>query len=62
MKKMLNTMISVLAVGGIVLMVGSVGNQDYAVEMGQVVSLSETILPLFISVAFMIPAIIREVL
>lgn len=60
--KILNTLVTMLAVVGVFIAIGAVGTCDYMVETGQYYPLSQTIKTLLFGCSLTIPAIVREVL
>lgn len=60
--KIIHYLISVLAVVGIIVVLGAVGSSDYAVEIGTDLPLWSTVKMLLLGVSFMTPAFLREVM
>lgn len=61
MRKVFNGAITVLALAGVVTIVGSVGTADYMVELGQEYSTFEMLKTMLIGALMILPAIVREV-
>ena len=59
--KILNYSVTILAVLGVLLFIGTVGNVDYYVEMGQCYPFSVAVKQFIIAILMCMPAIIREV-
>lgn len=60
--KIIHYLISMLAVVGIVVVLGAVGSSDYAVEVVTDLPLWSTVKMLLLGVSFMTPAFLREVM
>lgn len=61
MRKVFNGMITVLALAGVVTIIGGVGTADYMVELGQEYSTFEMLKMMLLGVLMILPAIVREV-
>ena len=60
--KLLNLCITLLAVIGVIICVGAVGTMDYMTELGRDYPLINTIKTTLLGIAFICPAVIREVM
>ncbi len=60
--KIFNRIISILALVGIFVIIGAVGNVDYMVAIGKDYPLWKTCVTTLIGVIMLIPAVIREVM
>ena len=61
-QRIVNVFVTVLAIVGIFIFLGAIGNMDYSVEVGIEYPLIDTIKMLFAGLAMTVPAVIREVL
>lgn len=61
MRKTINTLITLSAVVGFIIVIGALGHVDYLFEIGERVSLSETAITILIGSLFGLPAFIRGV-
>lgn len=61
MKKTINTIITVSAFVGFIIVIGAVGHIDYLFEMGKNVSVLEFVQTTLVGCIFALPAFIREV-
>ena len=59
--KICNTLITLSAIIGVIILIGTVGNVDYLTTVGQDSSMSEIIKFTVLGIVLIIPAIIREV-
>ena len=60
--KTINTIITISAVIGIIIIIGAIGHCDYLFEMGKEVSLLEFAKTTLVGCIFALPAFIREVI
>lgn len=61
MRKTTNTIITVSAIIGFIIIIGAVGHCDYLFEMGSDVSILEFVRTTLVGCIFALPAFIREV-
>ena len=61
MKQLLNKGITLLAVIGVIVIIGALGNVDYLTTVGKDYSLITTIKSVVVGILLIVPAIIREV-
>ena len=59
-KKLLDIVLFTLAIIGVLIFVGAVGNVDYCVEMHEYCSLTNTIIKMVVGVLLILPAYIRS--
>lgn len=61
-KVFVNRIITILACVGILFLIGSAGNVDYATEIGECYSLIDSIKLILVGIILLLPAILREVI
>ena len=61
-QRIVNVFVTVLAIVGIFIFLGAIGNMDYSVEVGIEYPLIDTIKMLFVGLSMTVPAVVREVL
>lgn len=61
-KKTVDRIITVLACVGILLLIGSAGNADYATEVGEHYPLIDSVKLIVAGIIMLLPAILREVI
>lgn len=60
MKQLLNKGITLLAIIGVIVIIGALGNVDYLTTVGKDYNLSVTIKSVVVGILLTVPAIIRE--
>lgn len=61
-KKVVDAVITLLAIAGVIVLIGTVGDVDYLTMVGKDCSLPKVIFCTILGISMIIPAIIREVI
>lgn len=61
-KKVVDTVITLLAIAGVIILIGTIGDVDYLTTIGKDCSIRKVVFCTILGISMIIPAIIREVI